>query len=642
MNKRLYLAMMTLLILAFVVPSSVLAAAAPADKTTKYRVYQNDGILMEFSDKNKAIEYAKQWTNSYVEQIGTREWLWHNFPRYKVYQLDYSNSDWEFASLSDAIAEARKWGHSTVRDMQGSGWEFHNYPKFRLYQGSITLDSWAFADLNAATAEGKKWANAHVIDLSTNQWVWDNYTAAGKKERREGTPLYQVFQGRYTKETWKFGYLQDAVEEALKWGNSHIITIADDKTIYTNFKSYKVYQNSNLLDEFISLDDAITYAKKWAHASIRYSNREIWNNTPYYLVFQNVNNQDGRIGEFSSITGALSYAMKYANSSIKTYDGKKIWDNFRKLQYWAWNGSSDPNTIKNQTAPTLGLDVDSPTWFQLADADGNITDTSKPETVAMLKNQGIAVHPLVANQFDSALTTAFLANPKGQQKFITTLVNRAAQLGVDGINVDFENLSGKDRDKFTTFIKNLTEAAHAKKLIISIDLPRGSIRWNHQTAFDHEKLAGIVDYIITMTYDHHYSGSPTPGSVAGLQWVEEGVQEFLSYGIPRDKLIMGIPFYVRAWRVDSAGKLVDNRSVFMKSIPALIQEKKAKLTWDSRFNQYKAEYQEDGYTHVFWVENEDTVKARLDIAKKYDLAGVAAWRLGYEQPELWNMMIREK
>lgn len=80
-------------------------------------------------------------------------------------------------------------------------------------------------------------------------------------------------------------------------------------------------------------------------------------------------------------------------------------------------------------------------------------------------------------------------------------------------------------------------------------------------AYDHEKLAHIADYIMIMAYDQYYSGSATPGSVAGLQWAEEGIKEFLSYGIPRDKLIMGIPFYVREWKLDSSGKGVSNRAV---------------------------------------------------------------------------------
>jgi spore germination protein YaaH len=241
------------------------------------------------------------------------------------------------------------------------------------------------------------------------------------------------------------------------------------------------------------------------------------------------------------------------------------------------------------------------------------------------------------------LTSQFLANPAAQQKFIRALVDKAADLGVEGLNIDFENLSGKDRAAFTAFIQSLTSAAHEKGLIISIDLPRGSVKWNHLTAFDHEKLATIVDYIITMTYDHHYSGSDKPGSVAGLAWTEEGVKEFLEYGIPRDKLLMGIPYYVREWKINgTTGALESNRAIYMKDLPALIATKKAVSSWDTQFQQYKVEYEEAGYQYVFWLEDEETVQARIDIAKKYDLAGVAAWRLGYETTEVWNSILPKK
>ena len=193
-----------------------------------------------------------------------------------------------------------------------------------------------------------------------------------------------------------------------------------------------------------------------------------------------------------------------------------------------------------------------------------------------------------------------------------------------------------------SFIKNLTKAAHARGLKVSIDLPRGSLAWNHLTAFDHVELAKTVDYIVTMTYDHHYSGSTTPGPVAGMQWTEQGVVEFLSYGIPRDKLIMGIPFYIREWKLDSTGKLVSNRAITSKTVKKLMKDKKATSTWDPTYMQYKVEYKENGFTYVFWLEDENSVKARLDIAKKYRLAGVSAWRLGQESPDFWQTMLLEK
>jgi spore germination protein YaaH len=637
-----------------VIGLSVLAllfsAALPvqaADKTTKYRVYQDDKLLQELSDYKAAEAYARQFAGSHVEEIGTRKWLWNNYPRYKVYQNGYSSASWEFASLDQAIREAQRWGHASVRDLQDGGWVWNNYPKYRVYQGEISLDSWEFPTLQQATAEAAKWANSHIIDLSTHRWVWDNISSNRKEEiRSTGSPVYQVYQGNYTQADWKFALLEDAINESLRWGNSTVVNLEKNKQIvFSNLKKYKVYQYDHYLEEFLDIGDAIAYAKQYDHTKIvnhelpEYLQRTIWNNYPYYQVYQN----SSLIGDASTIQGALSYAMQYSNASVRLYDDKlKIWDNFRKLQYWGWNGSSSDSTIRSHVKNTVGMDVDSPTYFQLADADGNLTDTSNKETVTWLKSQGITVYPLVANQFDSALTTQFLANPAAQSKFIKALVDRTVAIGADGINIDFESLNGKDRTRFTQFVSDLTAAAHEKRLVVSIDLPRGSVKWNAQTAFDHEKLAGIVDYIITMTYDQHWKGSTEPGSVAGLQWVEEGVKEFLSYGIPRDKLIMGVPYYVREWTVSPAGELLGNRALLMKDLDALISAKNASLTWDSRFNQYKVEYREDGNTRVFWMENNDSMKARIEIAKKYDLAGVAAWRLGYETADLWKMMLQEK
>lgn len=640
-NTLLTLSVMTLFL-------SSAGSVMAADKTSKFRVYQDTTMLLETSDYKSAENYARQFADSHVEEIGTRKWVWHNYPRYKVFQNGYSSSKWEYASLDQAIREASNWGHAIVRDLQSGGWVWSNYPKYRVYQGDdITMDSWNFETLNQAIAEAKKWGNAHIVELGTHRWVWDNIPASRKTELRSGSKIYQIYQDTYSAENWKFAYLEDAVNESLNWGNSKIVNTETGKVVYSNVKPYKVYQFDTLLNSFLSIDEAVAYAKQFDHtritddeaAGLDGTARVIWNNYPYYQVFQ----KDKWIADFSTIGGALSYAMSYSNASIRLYDdGSSIWNNLRDLQFWGWNGSSSDTTIRSQVNNTSGLDVVSPTYFQLADGSGNLTDSSNKETVAWLKKQGYSVHPLVNNQFDTAMTTQFLASAQARSKFISALVDKAVAIGADGLNIDFESVAGTDRSAFTTFMKEITDAAHQKRLVISVDLPRGSAAWNAKTAFEHEKLGQIVDYVITMTYDHYWKGSTEPGSVAGLPWVEQGVQEFLSYGIPRDKLIMGIPFYVREWKVDKSGKLDSNRALLMKDLTGLIDSKQAKLSWDSRFNQYKVEYEQDGFKNVFWLENEETVKARIDIAKKYELAGVAAWRLGYDSKELWNMMIQQK
>jgi spore germination protein YaaH len=627
-------------VLALLLTSS--GSALAADKTSKYRVYQDDRILVETSDYTAAENYAKQFTSTHVEEISSRKWLWNNYPRYKLYQNGTSSSSWEFTSLDQAIKEASNWGHVSIRDLSSGGWVWNNYPNFRLYQGDVSLDSWEFVTLNQALAEANKWGNVHIIDLSNNQWVWDNIPESSKKELRSGPKVYQVYQGKSTQDGWAFAYLEDAIRESLLWGSSSVVrTDKSNQIIFSNDSIYKVYQYSALLNSFISLDEAIAYAKQFDHTHIFKDGtpKNIWTNYPYYQVFQN----DKWISDSSILPDAVNYALSYSDTSIRLLDDNlKIWDNFRKLQFWGWNGSSNNDTVRSQVNNTVGLDVVSPTYFTLADASGTLTDTSNKDTVAWLKTQGVRVYPLINNQFDSALTTNFLANAEAQNKFIQALVSKGAALGVEGLNIDFESVAGKDRAAFTGFVKNLTAAAHSEDLKISVDLPRGSIKWNAQTAYDHEKLGETVDYVITMTYDQNWRTGPTAGSVAGMQWVEEGVKEFLSYGIPRDKLIMGIPFYVREWQIDKSGQLVDNRALLMKDLPALIKSKKATQTWDEQYGQFKVEYTEDGNTRVFWLEDEATVKARLEIAKKYDIGGVAAWRLGYDSSDLWKMMIQEK
>lgn len=616
------------------------AAAQAAGKTTKYRVYQNETAISEFSDLKQAIAYAGWYKYSYVEEIDTRKWVWNNYPRYKLYQDGVSQPDWEFATLAEAQAVGRNYSHAAIRDLQSTGWVWNNYPRYRLYQGAITLDEWEFATLPEAQAAATYYLGAHVIDLKTNQWVWDNISDADKQQARQGTAVYQVKQNDKAIDQATFAYLEDAVNEALKWADSVVIDTTNPKqAVYANESRYKVYQDNNLIAAFVDMDEAIAYAQWYLQITIKLNGKEIWTNNPYYRVYQD----DNLAAEFNTIQQALDFAQWYLDISIRTYHGNRIWNNYRELLYWGWNGSSAADTIKKQVQTTTGLDIDSPTWFQLADANGTLQDMSNQETVAWLKNEGHDIHPLVNNQFDSAMTSQFLANPQAQQTFIRALVDKAAALGVDGLNIDFESLDGKDRNAYTAFIQSLTLAAHEKNLLVSVDLPRGSVSWNHLSAFDHEKLADIVDYIMIMAYDQYYSGSDQPGSVSGLSWAEDGVKEFLDYGIPRDKLVLGIPFYVREWKInEGTGKMESNRAVYMKDVPALIAAKKAVSVWDPKFQQYKVEYAEGGYRYVFWLENEQTVQGRVDIANKYDLAGVAAWRLGYETRELWNAILQQK
>lgn len=609
-------------------------SAATTDRFTRFRVYQFNQLLLEFADYTKAEGYARQYSYSHVEEIGTRKWVWNNFPGYTVYQKDKPIENGSFSRLEDAVAFASGYRNASVRDIQAGGWAWNNYPRFQVYQGDFTQDNWRFATYGEAIAEAAHWSGSHIISLDDNSWAWDNLSDTDKRNGRAQPLVYRIDSPGASGGIPAFAFLEDAIRNAQKIPGSIVVnTSGKERTVYTNSRPYRIYQNNNALTDFSNLSEAVAYAKQFGHTTIRLEGVSLWNNTPYYQVFQNSN----RIGEFTTITEAVNYAIQYDHSSVKTIHGQLLWDNAKKLQLWGWNGVSNTDTIVSQLSTTRGLDVDSPTWFQLADAQGNIKDASTQAGADRLKAMGYTVIPLVHNQFNSSLTTQFLANKKAQQKFIHTLVDRVRALNLDGINVDFESVSGKDRAAFTAFIGDLTDYAHDNGLKVSIDLPRGSVSWNHLTAFDHASLGQIVDYIVTMTYDEHYTTGSTAGSVAGIPWVEQGIRDFLSYGIPRDKLIMGVPFYTREWTLDSSGALLSNRSIYLKDIPALMESVSTTSTWEEGPMQYRINYTgSDGLAKVFWLEDENTLKARMDIAAKYDIAGVAAWRLGYETQQTWT------
>lgn len=614
-------------------------ANAAADNTNNYRVYQNDNALREFRTSADAIRYAAAFTYSHVEKITGREWVWDNLPKYKVYQNGISSVSRDFRTLAEAKKYAQQQPFAQIRDLEATGFESATYPVYRLYQGDRTLAAWSFATLAAAKSTAKRYGNAHIMNVSTNQWVWDNISDAQENAQRQAAPIYSVLKDGVPLSGQSYGFLLDAIRASGGQSGSVVVNTATNQTVHTNSPSYTVIQSGPVVGSFYDVGNAIAYAKTLSGATVLNNGSPYWTNAPYLAVYQ----RDTLIRSFFTRKSAVQFAAAYKDSVVMTMDHRALWNNAKKLLYLGWNGSSNTQTVLGQLGQTQGLDIDSPSWFELSAADGSFGDDSDPALVNALRESGIRLEPLVSNGFDTKLTSAFLRNPAGQSAFISRLVAKLKLLNVSGVNVDFENMSGGDRALYTAFVRSLTSAAHKAGLKVSVDLPRGDVSWDAKTAYDQAALAAIVDMIMIMTYDQYWKGSDEAGSVAELPWVEEGVRQFLAYGVPREKLMLGIPFYVREWRVDATGKLVDNKAIIMSSLPSLIQQTGAKGVYDAGAGQTKYTYRgTDGYTHVFWAETSATVAARLAIAEKYDLAGVAAWRLGYEQADLWNLLLTRK
>ncbi len=627
-----------LLIVQAVVPGIQASAAGSEAEIATFRVYQNDKALHEFASLSKAVAYAKRFRNSHVEKISTRQWVWDNLPRYVVYQSGLTRPEWEFQSYTDALALAKTLTDVHIRDLERTGWAYSRHARFQLFQGEKSLPSWRFSTLAKAKQEAKLWANSHIMDLATNQWVWDNMTTDRKSAERKKPAVYDLFVDGVSTGGTKYAFLPDAIRASASVPRSEVVNTATSKVVHSNLPPYSVRHNGKEIRTFFSVDNAAAYAKSFIGTEVVKSGEVWWTNVPYLQVYQS----NRLVRSFHTLKAALRYAGMLENSRIRTAEGRPVWDNTRKLLYMGWNGSSSKKAALAQVADTQGLDIDSPTWFVLSAPDGSMIDTSDPAFVKLLKTRGTQVMPAVINSHDSELASAFLQNPAGQRKFIDKLADRLTELGASGVNLDFEAIAPEDRDAYTAFVKDFTDAMHRKGLTVSIDLPRGHLKYNDISGYDYEKLAGIVDTVVIMAYDQYWKGSTSPGPVSGLPWFEEGVTNYLSYDIPKSKIILGIPFYIRVWKLDDNGKLVGTSAMMMKYLPKLLASVEEKAEYDRYNRQTKYTYVKDGFTYVLWAETPDTIKARIAIAKKYDLAGIAVWRLGYEPAEMWTELLRAK
>ncbi|MCZ8517787.1 glycosyl hydrolase family 18 protein [Paenibacillus filicis] len=304
---------------------------------------------------------------------------------------------------------------------------------------------------------------------------------------------------------------------------------------------------------------------------------------------------------------------------------------------WEQIVNKNPDTSKIPAMP--GLDVVSPTWFQLDDGEGTIKNAADPAYVKWAHANGYQVWALFSNGFEPKRTTDALSSYDKRMKMIKQLLAYAQMYSLQGINIDFENVSLKDKQNLVQFVREMTPLLHEQGLILSMDVTGKSDSESWSLFYDRKALVDSLDYMMLMAYDEYWASSPKAGSVASLPWVEKSVVQLMKEDqIPASKLILGIPFYTRIWTEDPKTGKVTSKAVFMETPQRIIKEKKLTPVFSPETGQNYLEYQEDGKTIKIWMEDETSIKARMELVKKYDLAGVASWRRGYETPEVWSLI----
>lgn len=297
-------------------------------------------------------------------------------------------------------------------------------------------------------------------------------------------------------------------------------------------------------------------------------------------------------------------------------------------------GMAGNDTLDAVTAATKGLNVISPTWFKLSDNEGNFTSFASQSYVDKAHGMGLEVWGLVENieYKDSIDMYTILSSTTTRAKLIDSLINAALTYGLDGINVDFEQISMDCGEHYIEFIRELSIPCRANGIVLSVDnyVPTG-----YTDHYDRQEQGVVADYVIIMGYDEHYAGSPEAGSVASINFVEEGIEKTVSQ-VPAAKVINAIPFYTRIWETKDG--TLNSQAVGMEMAEEYINAHNIQTEWDDETCQNYGEYSDGGSLYQIWLEDAASIEVKLNIMEKYQIGGVACWRLGFEKPEIWDII----
>ena len=289
-----------------------------------------------------------------------------------------------------------------------------------------------------------------------------------------------------------------------------------------------------------------------------------------------------------------------------------------------------------------GVNVVSPSFFVLKElGKGEIIDKvgeNGKKYIEWAKENDYKVWAMFANDSKIETTSEILNDYKIRKQTIESIVDLAVQYGIDGINLDFENIYKEDKDVFTRFVIELYPRLKDLGMSLTVDVtaPDGGENWS--LCYDRDALADNCDYLVYMGYDQNNASSTKAGPVAGYNWVRTNVNKFLGQeDVDSSKLILAIPFYTRVWTEDETGKLIKSSIVNMKDVDTLINGK-AEKQWDEVTRQNYVEYKQGQNTCKIWIEDLDSIREKLLLANEKELAGVAFWEKDRESEEVWDLI----
>ncbi len=342
--------------------------------------------------------------------------------------------------------------------------------------------------------------------------------------------------------------------------------------------------------------------------------------------------ENKRLGNSEEVTTTYEIAAKTEYTSL-LMEGKV------NLGFHAIGGVGGNDTLAEMLSEATGINVIAPTWFSLSDNEGNFRSFATAEYVTKAHAAGVCVWGVwdnfnyAADTGESVDTTAVLSDTAIRRKLVCSMVETALSLDLDGINVDFEQVSAEAGTHYVQFLRELSAACRSAGLVLSVD---NYVPYNYNYYYRPDIQGEILDYVIMMGYDEHYHGSADPGSVASLSYVADGLDKLLSYGVPAEKIINAVPFYTILWKIEGAS--VSDEYITLNNLDSFMERVGQSAAWDEETSQNYAQWTSGGATYEIWLEDAESIKAKLSVMNARNIGGVAVWRIGYGTAEVWALL----
>lgn len=529
-------------------------------------------------------------------------------------------------------------------------------------QVAVIIDN-QILEAKAAMFDGKPYLEYSLVrDYLNDRFYWDSNENILLYTLPEGTIRADVGSNEYTLQKEK----KSEDYTIIKTEGSTAYIALDFVQKYTNieFKTYEDPQRVMIISDWGKIRTATV--KK--DTQVRYRGGV---KSPYLTEVSKkdkvtVIENEGDWKKVRTEDGYIGYIKK---NCLKNEKEETISREFEEQVYtniskdytinMAWHvvtNQSANEKVLQTIADTKGLTTISPTWFTIADTDGNINSLASSQYVNYAHQSNIEVWALVRD-FDGGIGSyeesyEVLSHTSKRENLVNQLIAEALQTGIDGINVDFEKISAECGEHYIQFIRELSVKCRQNGLVLSVD---NYVPKTYNAHYHIEEQGKVADYVIIMGYDEHYSGSYESGSVASLNFVKEGIEATLN-AVPKEKVINAVPFFTRLWKevpkteeelAEEAGTEAAEYSVKltsealgMEAAEQAIADAGAQTTVDEATKQNYAQWEADGATYKIWLEDETALEEKLKLMKEYKLAGTAAWRLGFEKSSVWELILK--